>query len=238
MNAKPHRQNTKFQLRYFLAGSCTTPDGAYSLLYGQLNDMQTKLAHADAQLKKRQSKLKAAEAKEVQAQFELDQFITASPKHLVLQAEADLLEAQADRLEVEADIPTWEMNLKAAKQELKDIEDLMAELKPMCKYADLDILEQSEAAQEGEWLGELKMRAENFLLTQGTIPHDHFHTMRMHPQFKEVLIPFIQDMSDKVKSIGLVDYGSGTQGPKNWAEMMLSIEEPKLALLPAPQKEE
>jgi hypothetical protein len=33
MNAKPHRTNSDFQLRYFLARSCHTPDGARALMY-------------------------------------------------------------------------------------------------------------------------------------------------------------------------------------------------------------
>ena len=32
MNAKNHKQNTNFQIVYFLVGSCHTPDGAYALL--------------------------------------------------------------------------------------------------------------------------------------------------------------------------------------------------------------
>jgi hypothetical protein len=233
MNAKPHRQNSRFQLRHFLAGSCTTPDGAYVLLYGQLNDMQTKLAHAESQLKRRQSKLLAAEAKEAKAQVVIDAHKNNSGSgllHDVLQAEADLLDAQAERLEIAADVPTWEMNLTAAKQELADIENLMLEIKPQCKYAEHDILTMSELAQEEEWLGELKQRAENFLLTAGTIPHDHFQTMRMHPRFKEELVPHIQLMYNKISLIGQKDFKGNLIGPASHAEVMLELDVTPLKL--------
>jgi hypothetical protein len=239
LNAKPHRQNSGFQLRHFLVGSCTTPDGAYVLMYGQLIDMQGKLRHAESQLKARQAKLKAAEAKEAKANFELEQAKDpgrAAPAHEVLQAEADALQAQADRLEIEADIPTWDMNFEAAQAELADIEKLMLELKPRCKYAHLPILEMSEKSQEEEWLGELKQRAENFLLTAGTIPHDHFQTMRMHPQFKTHLVPHIQIMHDKINTIG-ARYQDGPQKGQlvegvlpNMAALMMQMEEPQLLL--------
>lgn len=40
--------------------------------------------------------------------------------------------------------------------------------------------------QRTEWRLELEHRAENYLLTTGTIPTDHFATMRMHPDFEVI----------------------------------------------------
>lgn len=198
-------------------------------MYGQLIDMQGKLRHAESQLKRRQAKLKTAEAKQAGAQYVIDAHKANSGSgllHEILQAEADLLDAEAERLEIEADIPTWEMNKTAAEQELKDIEDLMLELKPQCKYAHLPILEMSEASQEDEWLGELKLRAENFLITAGTIPHDHFQTMRMHPRFKTELVPHIQIMNDKVVAMNMV--GHDRKPLKTLSQVMLETEAPLL----------
>ena len=209
INSKPHRQNSGFQLRHFLVGSCSTPDGAYVLMYGQLIDMQGKLRHAEAQLKRRKAKL-------AKAQYTID-----NPSEF---KSYEVLDAEADKIEVEADIPTWDMNWQAAKQELKDIENLMLELKPQCKYADLPILEMSEASQEEEWLGELKQRAENFLLTTGTIPHDHFQTMRMHPRFKTDLVPHIQRVNQNLANAMALN-PTGTDG---MTALMLGLEDSKL----------
>lgn len=228
---KPHRQNSGFQLRYFLAGSCTTPDGAYVLMYGQQNDMQTKLRHAESQLIRRRAKLKAAEAKEARAQYVIDAHRDNSGSGLlydVLQAEADLLDAKAEVMEIQADIPTWELNWEAAKQELADINQIMAELRPLCRFYFDDILKMSEAAQEEEWLGELKQRAENFLITAGTIPHDHFQTMRAHPQFKAALVPHIQQINQKIAKATMLS----NQGKDGMASLMLELEQPKLLEAP------
>lgn len=178
MNSKPHRQNSQFQLRYFLAGDCKTADGAWSLMYGQKIDMETKLRHSESQRLRRESKIALA------------QEIIDDPKA----TKGQILGAQADIAEQEADTPVWELNLQAAQMELADIENLMAELEPHRKYGHLPLLEATEAAQRDEWLEELKTRAENFLVTQGTIPHDHLNTMRCHPDFKTHLVPHISNL--------------------------------------------
>lgn len=195
MNSKPHRQNSSFQLRYFLAGDCKTPDGAWSLMYGQKIDMESKLRYAESQRLRRESKIALA------------QEIIDDPKS----TKGQILGAQADIAEQEAEIPVWEMNLKAAKMEFDDIERLMAELEPLRKYGHLDILEATEAAQRDEWLEELKCRAENFLVTQGTIPHDHLNTMRCHPDFRTHLVPHISNLmvsiskSNPMQVLNLID---------------------------------
>lgn len=188
MHAKPHRQNSDFQLRYFLAGDCKTPDGAWCLMYGQKIDMESKIRHSDVQLKRREAKI-------AKARHTLK---TSDLQH-------ERLEAEADILEQEADTPVWELNLRAAKMELATIERLMAELEPLRKYGHLPLLEASEAAQREEWLEELKVRAENFMITQGTIPHDHLNTMRMHPDFKSHLAPYVTHLLVTMKNVNRED---------------------------------
>ena len=182
MNSKPHRNNSGFQLRYFLAGDCKTADGAWSLMYGQKIDIESKLRHAESQRVRREAKITLA------------QEIIDDPET----TKGAKLNAKADILEQEADVGIWELNLQAAKMELKDIETLMAELEPFRKYGHLPILESTEASQRDEWLEELKTRAENFLITQGTIPHDHLNTMRCHPDFKTHLVPHINQLMIEV----------------------------------------
>lgn len=155
--------------------------------------MEGKIRHIEVQKLRREAKLAKA------------QEIIESPAS----TKSEVLDARADILEQDADLPTWEMNCKAAKQELQDILDLMAELEPLRKYSHLPILEATEAAQREEWLEELKTRAENYMVTQGTIPHDHLNTMRTHPDFSTYLSPFIQQLflrihntsSDKIMTL-------------------------------------
>jgi hypothetical protein len=190
MNSKPHRNNTDFQLVHFLLGDCKTPDGAWTLLYGQKIDMESKIATADAQRLRREAKI--IEAEEIIA----DENSSKSKK---MNAEADIIEANAN-------VTTWNLNLEAAKMELSTIKNLMEKLEPLRKYKHLPLLEANEACQQEEWLLELKSRAENFLLCNGTIPPDEFRTMRCHPQFEKVLVPHINKMHVQLgKSDSLAD---------------------------------
>jgi hypothetical protein len=182
MNSKPHRNNSDFQLRYFLAGSCHTADGAYVLLYSQLVDMEAKVKHQVAQELRREAKL-----------LEIDEILNHPGS-----TQVQKLNAMADKAEIEANLPVWEMNRVAATQELETIKKLMEELEPLRKYGHLDILAASEATQREEWLGELKHRAENFLLTQGTIPPDQLETMRTHPDFESSIVPHVQQLTQNI----------------------------------------
>jgi len=180
MNSKPHRTNSDFQIKYFLAGSCKTADGAWCLLYDQKISREEVLKVTDAQRIKRDIKRIKANRK------------------LLSNDEIEQLEGKLDLIELDASQYGFDMNTEACKQEVQYTTKLMEELEPHRKYGHLSVLEASEAIQEEEWLLELKERCENFMITQGTIPHDHFHTMRCHPQFKAELVPFITKLYTQV----------------------------------------
>ena len=185
MNSNPHRTNSDFQLRYFLAGSCKTPDGAWCLLYAQ----KVKQEHV----------VRALESQKLRQQVkEMEVALILKNDNA---SEIDKLTAKADLLEMHAALPTWEMNAEAAVNELNTINRLMAELEPLRKYSHLPVLEANEATQREEWLGELIERAENFIITQGSIPHDHLATMRSHPDFNSKIVPFIGDLNVKLQQI-------------------------------------
>ncbi len=210
MNSKPHRNNSDFQLRHFLAGDCKTPDGAWALMYSQKIDMESKIRHSDSQRMRRDAKIAAAEE------------IIADPAS----KRSERLDAQADILETQADVTTWELNLQAAKNELATIEGIMAELEPLRKYAHLPILEASEACQREEWLLELMGRAETFLVSQGTIPWDHLNTMSCHPDFKSHIVPHINQLTASIRALtsagdGLLLLTQGTVLPEVTAGQLL-----------------
>jgi hypothetical protein len=182
MNSKPHRNNCDFQLKHFMAGSCHTADGAWALLHDQKIDIGVKIEHSKAQALRRKAKVLAAEA------------VLADDAS----TEIDRLKAEADLLECNSVNEGWALNHQAALNEYDYICKLMDELEPNRKYRDLPFLEANEAMQREEWLGELKTRAENFLLTAGTIPHDHLNTMRCHPDFEAQIVPHIEAITLKV----------------------------------------
>ena len=182
MHSASHRLNHDFQLRHFLAGSCHTPDAAWTLLYSQKIDMESKLKTAKAQAIDR--KIKALEA---------ENLLTSSDPIMRLQGE----KIQA---ELEASQYIFDMNVEGAEKELETIVTLMEELEPLCKYAHLPILERNEACWREEWCLELIRRAENNLLAYGTIPPDQLETMRQHPDFKERIVPKILELTAKIQT--------------------------------------
>lgn len=183
MNSNPHRNNSDFQLRHFLAGSCFTPDGAWMLMYGQRIDREAVVQSCEAQKLRRDAKI-------IEAQEIIDNPHTSK---------AEKLRAKADIIEADAHYYTWSTNLEAAKMELATIKKIMDELEPHRKYAHLPLLEANEAAQREEWLGEFKNRVENFLFSTGTIPEDHLRAMRNHPDFQTELLPHIVGVVKKLE---------------------------------------
>lgn len=174
MHSKNNRQNSDFQIAYFLAGSCHTPDGAYALLCDQRDGRRGALAHAE-------TCALHAEAKRIRAD-----------RKLLHSDESERLEGQAELKEMQATADTERKCIEAAKAELVFIEKCIAELQPQRKYAHLPDPEAFEAAQREEWRLEFIRRAENFLATGG-IPADEFGSMRLHPDFTTHILPAIEN---------------------------------------------
>lgn len=182
MQYKTNRQNHDFQLAYFLAGSCHTPDAAYALMCDLREDRDNAIKSYAA------SKLRE------------DAKIIRANRLIASTDEADRLDGQADIVEINAMADTVARNLAAAIAERDTIDKCMAVLEPLRIYAHLPLPEAHEAAQHEEWKLELIRRAEDFLITTGTIPTDHFSTMRMHPAFKTDILPAMDKIHELLKT--------------------------------------
>jgi len=180
MHSSPHRNNSDFQLRYFVANSCHTADIAWCIMYEQKLDIHMKLEHTKATLLRRKAK-----------SIEIEQALESTDPVTQLNAQADLIEWKSGE-------GMLEMAILGAEQELATITSIMAELDPQRKYADLPILEAAQAAQREEWLLEFQRRTENYLLSTGTIPEDHLNAMRNHPDFESSLVPYITNVLQKI----------------------------------------
>lgn len=167
MISKPHRQNSDFQLEFFMAGDCKTPDGKWALLYSQKIDAEKRVGNIEVQRLARESR----------------RFAALSVLRNWFSSKAKKLQAKSDLLSLDADENEWQMNVAGVRAELATINRLMSDLEPYRKYGHLSILEATEACQREEWRLELECRAENFLLSQGSIPWDHLNAMRSHPDF-------------------------------------------------------
>jgi len=180
MHSSPHRNNSDFQLRYFMANNCHTADIAWCVMYEQKLDIQIKLESTKAKLLRRRAKF-----------IEIEQALESTDPVKQLNAQADLIEWQSGE-------GMLEMAILGAEQELATITSIMSELEPQRKYADLPILEAAQAAQREEWLLEFQRRTENYLLSTGTIPEDHLNAMRNHPDFEVNIVPFITEVLHKI----------------------------------------
>jgi hypothetical protein len=202
MNYKTNRQNHDFQIVYFLAGSCHTPDAAWSLLHDLRDDRALALATSEA------GALRTA-AKVIRAQ-----------KRANSEDEAEALEGKADLVEVEAFQELTNRNVAAARAELTTIDKCIAALEPLRKYRSLSDADAHQAAQADEWRESLLFAAQNYLTTSGSIPADHFATMRMHPQFEEML-PIVDSFNKQLSD-------ARASGKLSGVKML--IEKPKFSM--------
>jgi hypothetical protein len=184
MITKLNRNNTNFQIAYFVAGSCHTADAAYIALISQRDERKRALDQVQASKLKQQAMRIRCERK-----------INSGD-------EAEALEGQAELIELETSIEQHLALVDAAEQELAFINLCIEKVQPLRRYSHMSDAEASEACQAEEWARELQYRAENFMLTMGTIPHDHFATMRQHPQFNSLLLPRIEQLQ-----IGMAEPG-------------------------------
>ena len=181
MHYKTNRLNHDFQIIHFIAGSCHTPDAAYAILCDLKEDRLNAIKLFEAgKLREEAKRLRAKKAMQ-----------SSDP--------SEQLEAQADLVEIEALAETTKKNYEAAVAELKTIENCMNSLDPIRKFKHLSPPQAHEAAQEEEWKLELIHRAENCLLTTGTISTDHFATMRLHPAFQSEILPAIDTLRNHLQ---------------------------------------
>jgi hypothetical protein len=183
MHSAPHRNNSDFQLRYFMANNCHTADTAWCLMYEQRLDIMIKLESTRARMLRREAK--KAEIEDILNDASASRFAK--------------LNAQADLMEWQSGEGLLELAIAGAEQEIATIEQIMAELEPQRKYGHLPLLEASQAAQREEWCLEFKRRCENYLLSIGTIPEDQLNAMRNHPDFEQEIIPHVRQISQRIQ---------------------------------------
>jgi hypothetical protein len=176
MTVKFHKTNTNFQIAHFLAGACHTPDAAYFQLVELKEDRERAINNYNViQLRNTARKAKA------------NSFLIGTNEIHKLEAKAELLEIlQSEKFD--------KILYEAALDETKFIDHCISVIKPLRQYSDLTDIEANEASQREEWMFELIARAENFMLTSGTIPAGEFVTMRMHPDFKKNILPIIKQL--------------------------------------------
>jgi hypothetical protein len=176
MISKNHRQNHNFQIIYFLVGSCHTPDAAYALLHDLREDRVSAINNYQVQLLRDKSK-----------EIKANNLLLSEDKSERLLGEADLLELKNNQT-------SGKILYDAAIEEISFIDDCIGKINPSRVYSHLSDSEACQAMQQEEWKLELIHRAENSLLTTGSISPDQFDTMRMHPDFHSEIFPKIKEI--------------------------------------------
>jgi hypothetical protein len=176
MNATNNRTNHDFQILHFLVGSCFTTDGAYALL----KDLEENAISSLVQLKTEEFKTKQFNLK-IQRLMDSDD-------------EMDNLEAEILKIQYEEGKSTRDNCVNAAIKELEFIQMCIERIQPHRIYSHLPDSEAHEACQRAEWKYELINRAQNCLLTTGSIATDQFGAMRQHPDFETEIMPALDNM--------------------------------------------
>lgn len=176
-----HWRNSNFGIKYFIASKAHCADEAYRLLKELWEDRDVAIKNSEASRIRSEAKRKRAER------------VLASNAD-----ELDKMEAQADLVELAAFEDQGKAVLEAAIKERAYIQSLIDEIQPLRTFGHLPDYEASQATQELEWKHELVWRAENFLASQGSIPHDHLSTMRLHPAWEQELLPKIQNIQEQI----------------------------------------
>lgn len=187
-----HWRNSKFQVVYFILGKTHTADEAYRVLCELREEREIALNNVIAADLRTQAKIFAAQ-----------QIID---NRSLGYNEADVLNARADIAEVKAYQKNGQSCIDEAQREVEFLDDLIARVQPHRQYANLPDHESHQMAQREQWRYELISRAEVFVATQGTIPADHYASMRLHPDFETEIAPRITSVLEAVRSNGLLTY--------------------------------
>jgi hypothetical protein len=184
MIVKRNRQNNNFQIAYFIAGSCFTPDAAYFALLNQRDDRRRAIEHSQVQ------EMRALAKKQ---RIDLDLF--SDDPILALEAQADLQEWMNQRSDARE-------LMQSCEEELAFIDLCIERVRPLRQYAHLSDNEAAEACQREEFAREFQYRIENFLACSGSIPHNELAVMRQHPDFDNLLLPHIDHVTQLLASPG------------------------------------
>ena len=174
-----HWKNSDFQIRNFIANGCHTADEAYRQL-AQLYEERCMAIDA-CKVSTMRTEAKALKATTIVSSSKLP---------------ADVLEAKADLAEIDLHEEQAAELLAQAVHERDYIKSLMDDVQPLRKYGHLPDCEAFQLIQEEEWEMELRERAENYIATQGYVPHDQLSTMRKHPAWADKLYPHIVSLVD------------------------------------------
>lgn len=175
MTYKTGRTNHDFQIAYYLAGRCHTPDAAFAQLCDLEDDRRRAIEHYRVGEKRRAAK-----------EMRIKERLALNPSG------ADLMELEAEAEDLANGAREGAWLFKVATEELEFIRRCKDAIQPLRRYKHLDKDAANQAAQRDEWAAEFMFRIENHIAAMGYVPHDEIATMRCHPDFAELLLPHME----------------------------------------------
>lgn len=179
-----HWRNSNFQKLFFIICAKHTVDDAYRVALELREERQLAVDVAIANRKKTLAKRKRLER------------IINNPDS----DELDVIEAEADLEEMDAHQKNGQACFDEAVREIEFLNKAIDVMEPHRKYAHLPSHEAFQLAQTEEWARELLFRAENSLLTIGSIDTENLKNIRLHPQGTTRLLPAIRELSQLIQS--------------------------------------
>lgn len=179
MTFKSYRTNTDFDIVNFVGRDAHTADGKYVLYVAQRNI-----------LKENYTRFLIAQKRK---KHRIDVLLSTVANTPAVSMRADhRFELSLELEELQASDENDRLNLEGGRKEIEFYDRIIAELKPLCKYAHLDLIDQQEAVQQEEWRLEFIERAKTHIQSVGYIPADQLAAMKAHPDFKAIILPEIQ----------------------------------------------
>jgi len=179
-----HWRNSNFQTIHFIIGKCHTADEAYRMVCQQLEEREQ--AVETTIIAKDEFKLRRLKAE----------------KLLKSDDEIEKYEGEIEMKKIDNDYKWFKLNADEAVRELSFLKNCAKKLEPFRKYRDYPDYLAHQMIQQEEWKEELTVRAKEYLLAVGQIPQDQLRTMSLHPEFKNYILPAINEMMISIKSNG------------------------------------
>lgn len=170
-----HWRNSQFQTIHFIIAKCHTPDEAYRIVLQQLEEREH--SFETGIISQDEFKLRRIKAENL---IKSDDIIVK-------------YEGEIEMKKIDMDYKYFKLNFDECEREVQFLKECKNKLQPFRKYADYPEHIANQLIQQEEWKHELILRAKEFIILRGTIPEDQLRTLSLHPEFKTVILPIMED---------------------------------------------
>lgn len=176
-----HWRNSQFQTIHFIIGKCHTPDEAYRVICQQLEEREHSLETGI--ISEDEFKLRKMKA------------------DILLESKDDIIryEGEIEIKKIDNDYKYYKLNFDECVREVEFLTECKNKMQPFRKYADCPEHIANQLIQQEEWKHELILRAKEYIILRGSIPEDQLRTMSLHPEFKTVILPIMEETSKYLK---------------------------------------